>query len=88
MINSTLTLLAPPEAHIENLLERLGPYLDNVRTPEDENDVSSWCAMYIYSEDEHNPGRYFAREAINLLGSQRASLSIDPYYLVGTNEGP
>jgi hypothetical protein len=85
-MHSTLALIAPPEAHIENLLERLGPYLDNVRTPADENDVSFWCAMYLYSEGEHNPGRYFAKETINLLGSLRASLNIDPCYLVGTDE--
>jgi hypothetical protein len=78
-MNSTLALLAPPEAHTENLLERLAPYLDNIRTPADENDVSFWCAMYIYSEGEHNPGRYFAKETIDLLGSLRASLNIGPY---------
>ena len=35
--------------------------------------------MYIYSEGEHNPGRYFAKETLDLLGSQRTSLNIDPY---------
>ncbi len=87
VVESTLPPTAPPEAHIENLSERLAPYVDNIRALADENDVSFWCAMYIYSEDEYSPGLYFAKETINLLSSLRASLNIDPYFLVGDDTG-
>ncbi len=76
MLKSTLPLTASPEAHIDNLSKRLAPYVGRVRALASENDVSFWCALYIYSEQEYDPGLYFAKETIDLLRSMRASPNI------------
>ena len=39
--------------------------------------------MYIYSEEEYNPGLHLDKETTDLLSSLRASLNIDLYYLAG-----
>ena len=85
VVESTLPPTASPKAHIENLSERLIPFVDNIRALADENDVSFWCAIYIYSEEEYNQGLDFARETVDLLSSLGASLAVDPYYLAGAD---
>ncbi len=86
MAKSTLPDTAPPKAHVENLSECLSPFVDNIRALAEENDVSFWCAIYIYSEEEYNPGLYLDKEIVDLLSSLRASLNIDLYYLTGNDE--
>jgi hypothetical protein len=87
------TALARPSDQIGSLVSvsadkawRKGGYKGRYQDhPIFENDVSFWCATYIFSEEEYNPGLCLYKETTALFSSLRPSLNVGLYYSVGND---
>lgn len=75
LLSSELELSEDLELHIANLLQRLAPAIDKIKSLSEQNTVE--LSFAIYSEER--PALHFDKETIAMLGQLGASLDIDLY---------
>lgn len=81
ILNSSLSLEASLDAHVENLLSRLTPIADKIRKFSEQNRVEFSCVVYADSP----PALNFTESVIFQLAQLGASLDIDLFLTADDN---
>ncbi|MCE5311746.1 MAG: DUF4279 domain-containing protein [Nitrospiraceae bacterium] len=79
IVDSGLSIQASLEEHLRNLLLKVTPYSQGIKSLSDDNIVEFSCVMYL--EDNERPAIYFEKEIVNEINKLGASLDIDLYRL-------
>lgn len=77
MIFSQVPRKPPMEDHIKNILDRVSPITDKIRTLSERSDVSVQLGLVIYTEDR--PALFFTKEQVRAICDIGASIDVDIY---------
>ena len=83
-IKSRLPRTSPLEDHIVDLLERISPITDKIRSVADKSDVEIEVICVIFTSER--PAIFFTKEQVKTIYEMGASIDIDLYWVPGDDE--